>query len=493
MGKAKILIVEDEIIVASNIKLNLEQYQYEVPAMAAAGDEAIKKTLELRPDLVLMDIKIRGNMDGIDAAREIRKQMDVPIVFMTAYTDPGTFERAKQTEPAGYILKPFETRDLRSVIEMALYKHTMEQQLKQSEARYRRLFEQSAAMLADTEALYHFSLSLTTARSYTELLYEVVNNITKALPAQVTVIITVDLVKKQVTRMVTSQTPEPLAPLASFEELMDGLSGWAIHHKKPALSPKGKPDPREGPLVQKRRQANRAGAILVVPLIYRGNILGTITVANNLDGPDFSQRDVKLLTAMANQTAIALENARLFHLAQQRVAELEAVRQTALNLTSSLNLPVVLEGILQSAIKLVPGVIKAVIYLYRQQKLAFAAELVINPQDTPPSFDPPRPYGITNTVARHGEMIVISDISVHSRYADSPHLWGMAMVSLPLKISSRVVGVMNLFHPAPYNWTESELRLFQLLGDHAAIAIENARLHEQAQHTGASPAPNDIY
>ncbi len=487
MGKPRILIVEDEVIIANNIKISLEQMQYDVSAIVSSGEKAIEQTAKIHPDLVLMDIKLRGKMDGVETAQVLKQKFDIPVVYMTAYIDNDTFQRAKLTEPFGYILKPFEVRDLRSTIEMALYKYEMEQKLKHSEARYRRLFEQSAAILADTEALYHFSLTLITASNLSNLLQDVVQKLVDILPARWVSVITVDTELQQIKQIIKSERDKSYSLLDSFDELNEGLSGWVIRHQKPALSSKGKADPRESTRVQQRRIKNKAGAILVVPLYYRGKVLGTITASNRLDDPDFTQRDVKLMTAMANQTAIAIENARLFETAQQQVTELEAVHQASLSLTSSLNPQTVLEDILRSTVKLVPGIIKAIIYLYREETLDFAAVLVTD-QKMDRDIPLPRPDGITYTVAREKQMRVIPDTSHHPRYATVPEYWEVAIISLPLKIRQRVVGVMNIFHDAPHDWPESELRILRLLGDQAAIAIENARLHEQTQHDAETKA-----
>ncbi len=132
MANANILVVEDETIVAKYIQKWLRSLGYVVPAVVSSGEEAVEKARETRPDLVLMDIVLRGGMDGVEAAKEIRACLNIPIVFLTAYADDNTIERAKITEPFGYILKPFEERELHSTIEMALYKHRMEKQLKES-------------------------------------------------------------------------------------------------------------------------------------------------------------------------------------------------------------------------------------------------------------------------------------------------------------------------------------------------------------------------
>jgi PAS domain S-box-containing protein len=133
MGKTRVLIVEDEGITALDMKGRLEHAGYSVPATASSGLEAIAEAERTQPDLVLMDIRLQGEMDGIEAAGVIRARLDIPVVYLTAYADGETLQRAKVTEPYGYLIKPFEGRDVRTTIEMALYKHAMEKRLKQSE------------------------------------------------------------------------------------------------------------------------------------------------------------------------------------------------------------------------------------------------------------------------------------------------------------------------------------------------------------------------
>jgi PAS domain S-box-containing protein len=129
----KILVVEDEHIVAMDLMSRLRNLGYEVPDSASSGEEAIEKAGRTRPDLVLMDIFLNGEMDGIQAAGHIRSRYNIPIIYLTAYADSNTLQRAKVTEPFGYVLKPFEERELLTTIEMALYKYRIEQRLKDSE------------------------------------------------------------------------------------------------------------------------------------------------------------------------------------------------------------------------------------------------------------------------------------------------------------------------------------------------------------------------
>ncbi len=132
MAKAQILIVEDEGVVAMEIEARLKNLGYAVAAVASSGEEAIEKAVETHPDLVLMDIKLRGGMDGVEAAEQIRARFDIPVIYLTAHADNDTLRRAKVTEPFGYIIKPFEERELYTNIEIALYKHNLEKELKEN-------------------------------------------------------------------------------------------------------------------------------------------------------------------------------------------------------------------------------------------------------------------------------------------------------------------------------------------------------------------------
>src|SRR5215510_6651070 len=136
MDKVRILIVENERIVSMDMQRRLKNLGYDVVGAAVSGEEAIQKSELHRPDLVLMDIMLDGKLDGIQAAEVIRGRLNIPVIYVTAYGDGPTLDRAKVTEPFGYILKPFEERELHGHIEIALYKHRIEKRLKDSEERY---------------------------------------------------------------------------------------------------------------------------------------------------------------------------------------------------------------------------------------------------------------------------------------------------------------------------------------------------------------------
>ncbi|MCW8804040.1 MAG: PAS domain S-box protein, partial [Ignavibacteriaceae bacterium] len=136
MNIIKILIVEDEQIVAKNIEKRLTAAGYQEAASVSTGEEAIEKVKSVPPDIILMDIKLKGKIDGIETADILRKNYQLPVIFLTSYTDEETFQRAKNTEPFGYLIKPFETKDLNRAVELALYKNKIYQELLETKLRF---------------------------------------------------------------------------------------------------------------------------------------------------------------------------------------------------------------------------------------------------------------------------------------------------------------------------------------------------------------------
>ncbi len=132
---ARILVVEDERIVAMSLRKQLQALGYEVVGVTSSGEVAVSQAGELRPDLVLMDIRLEDEIDGVQAAALIREQFRIPVVYLTAYSNQDVLDRAKVTEPFGYILKPYEERELHVAVEMALYKHQMERRLDEANTR----------------------------------------------------------------------------------------------------------------------------------------------------------------------------------------------------------------------------------------------------------------------------------------------------------------------------------------------------------------------
>lgn len=139
---ARILVVEDEAIIAMEVESRLAGMGYEVVGCAASAEQALAIARANKPDLTLMDIHIRGDRDGISVAAELRDQFGIPCVFLTAYGDSATIERASQTGPMGYLLKPFSDREIHAAIEVGLYREKMDRALRESRAELQRKVEE---------------------------------------------------------------------------------------------------------------------------------------------------------------------------------------------------------------------------------------------------------------------------------------------------------------------------------------------------------------
>ncbi|MBN1532000.1 MAG: PAS domain S-box protein [Spirochaetes bacterium] len=139
----KLLIVEDSAIVAMDLQHKLKKLGYVIAKSVQSGEDAVSASGEFLPDLVLMDIRLSGKMDGIEAADTISSTLDIPVLFMSAYSDEQTIERAKFTKNYGFLVKPFEERDLYTTIEMAMERSKFDRRLRESEKKYRDLFESS--------------------------------------------------------------------------------------------------------------------------------------------------------------------------------------------------------------------------------------------------------------------------------------------------------------------------------------------------------------
>lgn len=197
----------------------------------------------------------------------------------------------------------------------------VEEQLRESEARYRQLFEETRQNLMEIEMLYAVSRPFLGVKPLSDFLREVVESIVDFLQVDRVVLITFDLEERKINDFVAGGPGVENVVETSFEELWSGLSGWVLREQKIAISPKGSPDPREDPEVQKRRVETNCGSIIVLPLVHQNKTLGTLTVIDRPEEADFSSHDVDVITTIANQTAMVVENARLFDQSRQEVAQ----------------------------------------------------------------------------------------------------------------------------------------------------------------------------
>jgi PAS domain S-box-containing protein len=260
-------------------------------------------------------------------------------------------------------------------------------------------------------------------------------------------------------------------PVEFRQRIGEGMIGWVAHRGETLLANDVSQEPCYIPayLVETKSE-------LDVPLKYRDKVIGVLDLQSK-EFDAFNEHDVMAMEALAGHVAAAIENARLFGVARRRVAELRAVRQASLQLTSTLELEPVLETILERALNLVSAD-DAHVFLYDEDRLAFGAALWEGERHEEP-FDAIRPHGLTYSVARRGERIVVSDAMSHPLFED--RRWDGAIVGLPLTIGDEVQGVMNIAYQRPHAFTDEELWALDLLADQAAIAIRNARLYDETR------------
>lgn len=333
------------------------------------------------------------------------------------------------------------------------------------------LFEEmkEARQLSDT--LREIEASLTATLDIEKVLNHILDGLGKVVPyASVSLMLIEDNVLRiKAARGLPDDSPVWSYPFVIGEE---GIVHEIYKTKKPLIIP----DVHQDPDFVQMKGSEHIRGWLGVPLIARDQVTGILNIDHNQPG-FYTEKYATIATAFAHQAAIALENARLFDETQQRAEHLETLRQTSLSLTSSLELQPLLETILNSALHLLAGADNAHIFLYQNDHLTYNSALWKDGRREK-IFNEPRPQGLTYTVARRGEAIIVPDMRTHPLFTNASFKLQGAIIGLPLKISRRVVGVMNIASLQPQTWLETELHALELLADQAAIAIENARLFE---------------
>lgn len=216
------------------------------------------------------------------------------------------------------------------------------------------------------------------------------------------------------------------------------------------------------------------------PLLVKGRFIGSLNV-DSLKVNAYNDSIAETVMAFANQAAAAIENARLFETARKNIAGLEALHQASLSLTASLDEPQVFTAILRATLDLLPDCENAHIFIYREddERMIFGAAMNRNGVMDKPISEP-RQNGLTYSVARNGRPIIVPEMHAHYLYQDVKDRWVGAIIGLPLKIGAHVVGVMNIKYSQSHQFSIDETHILKLLADQAAIAIEKARLFEQA-------------
>lgn len=425
MNDTRIMIVEDERIVAKDLQFRLQGLGYEVAGMASEGHDAISKAGSMRPNLVLMDIRLENGMDGIEAAEQIRNQLDIPVVFLTAYADQATLARAKITEPFGYILKPFEERELQSTIEIALYRHKAEQKLRDSERRYRSLVDNSQGLIW-THDLEGKVLAMNPAAAHL-LGFEPKEVVGRALREFV-----------------------PAEHHAALEQYLARLADLD----------------------------NDDGIVQVMTRSGETRVLQYRNVRHDEPG-----RGAYVLAHAADVT----DRLRVEQVLRDQNAYLTALHETTLGLMSRLDLEDLLEQIIARAAGLVGTEHGYVFLLSPQRDASDEQEMImrigIGAYNGFKGTKANRGVGLAGTIWQTGEPLVVDDYRNWSgRLALSSRDILRAVAGVPLKTGAQTVGVIGLAYlEEGRRFGKQEMQALTRFGELASISLDNARLYQAAQ------------
>ncbi len=292
MRKNKIFIVEDERIIAEDIKRTLLNFGYEVPAIVSSGETAIEQANELNPDLVLMDIMLEGKMNGIQAASRIRENLNIPVIYLTAYANEYTLQSAKTTEPFGYIIKPFEERELHATIEMAFYRHKIEIAL------HKKSHQQ--------ELLLESAKHLTSSLDVKKVLAQIGKGAREILHSHTCAIYLLEQNNKVLHPVVVIDPEYEKETLSTKLDIDQSFTGLAVKAKKGMIfnfSEEQKSGTHiPGTPIQKDEH------IIVAPFIIDDEVIGAVCLSKI--GTEFTEEDLTLTEAFATYASTALKNAQ---------------------------------------------------------------------------------------------------------------------------------------------------------------------------------------
>ena len=297
-----ILIVEDEYLVALDIKLRLERMGHR-PVVAHSGEEALEIAAKRSFDIVLMDVKLKGRRDGIDTARELHSTQDVPVIYLTAYADTQTLDRARVTEPYAYLLKPFQERELQAAIEMALHRHETDRRRWEQSVLLRFLAEASAQLTAtlDYRSIVRDAAMLLVPR-YAEWCVIHLNE-------------TNDLIPSYAFTHPGGEVAQDARPGGLIESVQQtGHSEMMTQVADVTLAVEALGEHHSEAL-----RSIEASSLICVPLRARDQTLGALAVVSGQGRPRYSVNDLVLIEDFSHRFAVALDNALLYRAAQRAI------------------------------------------------------------------------------------------------------------------------------------------------------------------------------
>lgn len=447
MSRVQILVAEDENIVALDIQSRLKRLGYAVPAIVAGSEEAVNLAARLQPDLVLMDIGLSGPVDGVEAAEQITSELQIPVIYLTASADDPALERARLTRPFGYLLKPFEERELRATIEMVLYNHKIESQLRNSESWLATTLKSIGEAVVATDAQGHIKFMNPVAQQLTGWKQE-------------------EVFDKEVTRtlhLINSKTRRPCDnPVQRVLE-----EGQTIHLSRytSLIARDGAETPIDDSASPIRNK--------------RGDIIGVVLVFRNITERRWAE------TIEREQRELAERQAAELRIRERYLTFLHNITHTALKIADN-------ETLLQILARQVGDMFDADnCYFVLWDDVAQAPHQVItyNREQGTYTSRPVEPGELTITVsALHAKQPVVVEETRHSPYlipTPEDRFSARSMMGLPLIAGThQKLGAALITFNQPHHFTEQEILWGEQTGSQIALAVAKAQAlkKEQEQH-----------
>lgn len=437
----RLLIVEDEIIIAKDLEQHLRGWGYQVVGLAATGEDAFQLAVDLRPDLVLMDIRLNGEIDGIETTARILKHLDLPVIYLTAYADEQTLGRAKITHPLGYLIKPVDFLTLHASIEMALYTHSISKQLVESELQHKTILSTTldGFMLVDERG--HFqdvneALCKMTGYSRDEML-------TLSLP---------DL----------EDIESPADIEGHMEELKkNGEDRFETRYRR-----------KDGTTIE-----------LEMSVTYFKDKQCFFAFARDITERKSNQE--RILKLNTNLLVQAEENARLYQEERKQRELAETLVKASEALATSLDTNAVLDLILEQIGRVIQNDVCNIMLIDNDQNTrsvrsrgydTFNADVFIETFIFPLSGQT-----IRKEIIETGKALVIPDVFEDPRWAKVGAAWLRSYIAAPISVQKKVIGFINVGSSLPGVYGEQHAAHLQTFAHQAAVAFQNARFFEEAQ------------